>query len=326
MILTDKIYGTFSITDPAVVELVESPTFVRLKGIWQNGLPPRYLGKKIRSWTCTRYEHSVGVYLLLRKLGAGREEQIAGLLHDISHMAFSHAYDWIMEDYQKSDTHVQSQDKRHESYIKSTEIYGVLLKHKLDADKVIGHTKFPLLDRDLPELCADRIDYCLRELDADISKEIAGSLTVYKGDTIVFRNESLALKFARIFLDRNRNNWASYESASRFHILARTMRYAMGKGYISPSDFTGTDEEALRKIEPHKDDKYIMRNLEILLLPELPLDAKQTTAVIRFRYIDPLFWQNGKMMRVSEKYSEFAAEIENERKIFTAPISIFDGE
>ncbi len=325
MILTDKIYGTFSITDPAVVELIGAPSYQRMMGIWQNGLPPRYLGQKLRAWTCTRYDHSLGVYLLLRRLGASREEQVAGLLHDVSHMAFSHAYDWIMEDYQKSLEHVQSQDRRHGSYIKSTELYGILQKHNLDADKVIEHTKFELLDRELPELCADRIDYCLREIDTVVAKEIANSLTVYKNQ-IVFRDESLAIKFAKIFLDRNRNNWASYESASRFHILARTMRYAMGKGYISPSDFTGTDEDALSKIEPHKDDKYIMRNLEILLLPELPLDAKQTTAVIRFRYVDPLFWQNGKMMRVSEKYPEFAAEIENERKVFTAPINIFDGE
>lgn len=43
--------------------------------------------------------------LLLRKLGASLNEQIAGLLHDASHTAFSHTADWVLghketEDYQ----------------------------------------------------------------------------------------------------------------------------------------------------------------------------------------------------------------------------------
>ncbi len=45
--------------------------------------------------TVTRYEHSLGVYLLLRRLGAGPREQVAGLLHDVSHTAFSHAVDFV---------------------------------------------------------------------------------------------------------------------------------------------------------------------------------------------------------------------------------------
>lgn len=324
MVISDKIYGTFTITDPVVEELINAPSFQRLKGVWQNGLPPRYLGKKIREWTFTRYDHSLGVYLLLRRLGAGREEQIAGLLHDVSHMAFSHAYDWIMEDYEKSDKHVNSQDDRHEEYVKSTELYGILEKHEIAADKVVKHTKYELLDVDVPGLCADRIDYFLRELPTSDAKKFVASLTVYK-NVIVIRDEALAKEFAESFLSRNRENWAGYESASRFHLLARTMRHAIEKGYVSPDDFKKTDDFVLEKIEARKDDEFIKRNLEFLSMDTLPPDGPFTKARTKFRYVDPMFWRNGRLLRVSENYPSFAKDVEDERLKFLSPILVYNG-
>jgi HD superfamily phosphohydrolase len=324
MVITDKIYGTYNIKDPCIEDLINAPSFQRLKGVWQNGLPPRYLGKKIREWTFTRYDHSIGVYLLLRRLGASREEQIAGLLHDVSHMAFSHAYDWIMEDYEKSDKHVNSQDDRHEEYVKSTELFGILEKHKIAADKVVKHTKYELLDVEVPGLCADRIDYFLREVPTDVAKKYLSSLTVHK-NLIVIRDEAIAKEFAENFISRNRENWAGYESASRFHLLARTMRYAMEKGFVSPDDFRKTDDFVLEKIEARKDNEFIKRNLEILSMDSLPPEGPFTKARTKFRFVDPMFWRKGRLLRLSENYPSFAKEIEIEKVKYLAPIPVYNG-
>ncbi len=89
---TDRVYGEATIDDPEVLALIACPTFQRLKGIKQAG--PSAFAYPFK--TVTRFEHSLGVYLLLRRLGAGVREQIAGLLHDISHTAFSHAVDFII--------------------------------------------------------------------------------------------------------------------------------------------------------------------------------------------------------------------------------------
>lgn len=325
MILTDKIYGTFTLKDVLVEELTNSPSFQRLKGVYQNSLPPRYLGTTLREFTkaVTRFDHCIGVFLLLRKLGATYEEQIAGLLHDVSHMAFSHAYDWIMEDYQKSDDHVYSQDARHVDFVKSTDLYEILKKHNLDADKIIHHTDFKLLDSDVPELCADRIDYFLREFDKSEASQFISSLTVYKNQ-IIFREGRLALEFAKSFLARNRENWASYESASRFHILARTMRYAMKKGYVVSSDFVNTDDFVLSKIES-VDDEFIKSNLAILSMDTIPVLGKMAVARTKFRYVDPLFWRDGRIVRLSADNIDFAKMVDEQRKIYEVPISVFDG-
>ena len=114
MEIRDVIYGTFEIEEQVLVDLINSKPVQRLKTIEQQGLPEEYdifPGYK-------RYEHSVGVMLLLKKLKASIEEQITGLLHDVSHTAFSHVVDWVMGDRVKEDF----QDKVHQDIISNSEI------------------------------------------------------------------------------------------------------------------------------------------------------------------------------------------------------------
>lgn len=98
MIIKDKLYGTFEIYG-VLEEVINTDAIQRLKKIYQGG--PSVLMNK--NWDVTRYEHSVGTMLLIRILGGSVEEQIAGLIHDISHTAFSHVVDLVMgnndEDY-----------------------------------------------------------------------------------------------------------------------------------------------------------------------------------------------------------------------------------
>src|SRR5690348_1533614 len=88
----DRVYGDSEITDEGVLGLIGVPTFQRLRGVYQAG--PSAIAFSFKD--VTRFEHSLGVYLLLERLGASRKEQIAGLLHDISHTAFSHAVDFVV--------------------------------------------------------------------------------------------------------------------------------------------------------------------------------------------------------------------------------------
>src|SRR5436190_23051682 len=88
----DRVYGDVAIEEPGILDLIGSPTFERLKGVRQAG--PSALTFPFKN--VTRFEHSLGVFLLLRRLGADRREQVAGLLHDISHTAFSHAVDFVI--------------------------------------------------------------------------------------------------------------------------------------------------------------------------------------------------------------------------------------
>lgn len=81
---------------------IDTPEFNRLRRIKQLGLA-HYV---YPSATHTRFEHSIGVMFLAGKVAdvlgiSGREKdlvQLAGLLHDAGHVAFSHLMDYILEE------------------------------------------------------------------------------------------------------------------------------------------------------------------------------------------------------------------------------------
>lgn len=66
-----------------------------------------------------RYEHSIGVLALLQKANAPLNEQVAGLLHDISHTIFSHIADHLLY---KSNLEKSYQDTVHLKFLKTMHV------------------------------------------------------------------------------------------------------------------------------------------------------------------------------------------------------------
>src|SRR3989344_4642865 len=154
MVVSDRVYGQIQITHPLIKELINSSPVQRLKKVGQSGADNLIdLTRNI-----SRFEHSIGVWYLLQKYGANTEEQVAGLLHDTPHTAFSHVADMVFpnEDY-------TYHERFTEKVILDSEIPGILKKYGLSAKRILNKSKFHLLDAELPDLSADRIDYFLRD-------------------------------------------------------------------------------------------------------------------------------------------------------------------
>ena len=244
----DRVYGHVRIDDPEILGLIEGPTFQRLKGIRQAG--PSAIAFPFKS--VTRFEHSVGVYLLLRHLDAGRLEQVAGLLHDISHTAFSHAVDFL----------VTSEEQDHHESLKP------LLLHRPDVVAALDRMGFapeafyddsrhPLLERPLPWLCADRLDYFLRDGMAcqvvrrpDVAR-ILGAVEVVD-DTIVLNDPGVARLAVRLFEVMNRDWWASGVEAYIYNEFAEALREAFRRGVLSEDDLLSEDDKVLAKLDAAK--------------------------------------------------------------------------
>jgi len=156
MIYQDRVYGQIKIEKPLILELINHPLMQRLKGVNQSGYYEPFLSKESYS----RFEHSVGVYILLKKFDAPFREQVAGLIHDFSHSVFSHCIDYVLN--KGAEEKQNYQDNIFANYILSSDLPIIFKKYHLDIKFLLDEKNFPLKEKDLPDLCADRIDYTLR--------------------------------------------------------------------------------------------------------------------------------------------------------------------
>lgn len=305
MTIVDTVYSTCKIQSPVILDLINTAAFQRLKGISQFGLPDKYY--HVQGYS--RYDHSIGVFILLNKYGASAEEQVAGLLHDISHTAFSHLADWVFGYRVKEDY----QDNRHLSVLQQNEIVGILHKHGFSAEEVANYYNFALLEREIPDLCADRLDYALRELPQSVAQQCFPYLKVQNNE-FVFTTEQSALSFAENFLSRQIEHWSGYEAITRYVIFSDMLRNVLQDSTIVDEDLDETDDYVINKIKASGKRKYkdVLKLLEKKNLGFLKKASHPTKK--KFRYVDPKVFVNNKTVRLSEMNQSFSDQVKNARE------------
>lgn len=315
MNIEDRIYGDVEISEPVLLEIINNPRLQRLKDIDQAGyFEPHFPG----TWH-SRFEHSVGVCSLLKRYGAPIEEQIAGLIHDVSHSAFSHCIDYVLD--VGSEKEHNHQDNVFDDYVKRSDIPVILKKYNFNLDYILDDKNFSLKEKDLPDLCADRIDYSLRT--AQVFGEIESANYFLDNLTAenrkwIFKNFESAKKYAELFLKLNSDYYAGLPSAVMFRTVGDYLRYALSKGYISKTDLYTTDKIVLSKIEPyHKSDERLKllfdrMNNEIGFKNDPGnFDGE---VFCKSRVVDPLCRHNGEIKRVSQIEPSWSIILKEESK------------
>lgn len=164
----DTFYGTISSEtmseDEAtlIASLLNSSAVNRLKSINQYGPIQIVDSQGQNSEPFTRYDHSLGVFYLLRRFGAPFPEQISGLLHDLPHSAFSHVSDYLFSDHSAGDPDYH--DSRFITFVNKHGVADILSSHQLSPEAVDAKNNpaFTRLERALPDLAADRLDYIVQ--------------------------------------------------------------------------------------------------------------------------------------------------------------------
>ena len=308
-IILDKLYGRVEISEPVLIELLNSKPLLRLKGISQFGVPDQYFHKKNYS----RFEHSVGVMLVLRRLGASIEEQVAGLLHDVSHLTFSHVIDWVVDKGQNGSEDLQ--DEIFEEFISYGAIAEIFKRHDLSIERLLDEKNFPLLERKIPDLCADRIDYALKELQLSRAKSYLDNIMVYN-NKIVFIDLDAAINFSIDFLNLQTNHWGGYEAVTRYELFSRVLKRAIAEGIISKEDFYNNEGYIVHKLEQSKVEE-IKSTLALLKNRKLQKtgNAIGKKVVKKFRYVDPLVLINGKLEKISHLSINFTRILAKHKEI-----------
>ena len=309
MDIRDAIHGRQTINEPVLQELINTRLVQRLKHVNQAGA----LKYTTPHATVTRYEHSIGVMLLLRQLGASLKEQIAGLLHDTPHTAFSHVIDYALE-VNGHDYH----DQHYKRILQTSQVPRILEKHGYNYKEFLDLEQYTLLERPAPDLCADRIDYTLRDTQIIRRVDMTNYLeyfTTHNG-RVVMTNAHKASAFAQEYLASDKHIWANPREAAAYELLATALRQALKNNLITHEDLWLTDDELYAVLDRSQDEvieqalEQLNQNLRVRTSEE-PADFANKP---KLRYINPHVKTNDQITRASEHDKELLNAIREHRR------------
>lgn len=299
MRIEDNIYGEFEI-EGVLEELINTKVVQRLKNIHQGGAS--YLVN--HNWNVTRYEHSVGTMIFIKMIGGSIEEQIAGLLHDISHTAFSHVVDFALNK-SNEDYH----EEIFEKIVEASDIPKILTKYGYDyKDILYNEKKWTLLERSAPALCADRIDYTLRDMysygyiSLVAIKNFLDSLEVKDGE-IVINSINAAEWFVNTYykevIDFFLNPLGIYANDR----LSKAIKFALSLNEITLDDLLKDDNYVLNILKNSKNEEVIslIKSLNYDVKVVEDKDKYDIHQINKLRLIDPTVIIDGITSRASEK-------------------------
>lgn len=297
MNISDPIYGKYTV-DGLLKELILSSPVQRLKGVYQGGAS-YFVNEK---WNVTRYDHSIGVMLLIQKLGGSLEEQVAGLLHDVSHTAFSHVIDFVFEN-KEEDYHETIYDR----VIADSEIPRILNQYGFDYKSILlDHSKWTILEQPAPELCADRIDYTLRDMYqyGEITSE---EITVFlnhlrlRDGKIYLKSIAAAEWFVKTYYKEVIDFFMNPLNVYGYDMLAKTIKIALEKKIIDLDTLLLTDEEVMNLLRMAQDKEVhnLVNNIKRYVNvkeDKLTYDLHRKNKI---RLIDPSVLCDGQLIRAS---------------------------
>lgn len=295
--IKDYIYGEFEI-DNVLIELINCSAVQRLKNIHQVGAT--YLVNK--DLNVTRYEHSVGVMLLIKMLGGSLEEQIAGLLHDVSHTAFSHVIDFVLDN-NEEDYHEIIFDE----VVMNSEIPNILKRYGYNyKDMLMNEEKWTILERKAPRLCADRVDYTLRDMyrygytnksEVDL---FVKDMCIVNGE-IVVKSIDKANWFLDLYYKEVVDFFMSPLNAYAYDKLAKAIKLAINTKELHMKDILKTDTEVIEILKKSKNNDLL--NLVNSLNSDIKVRINENKYDIhikgKVRLIDPSVYINNKVFSLS---------------------------
>ncbi|MFA5075080.1 MAG: hypothetical protein WC436_03155 [Candidatus Babeliales bacterium] len=337
-IITIKtIYGDCSIKtntqDNVLLEIINSNIFQRLKYIHQYGIthfvrPDAVYIRPHNDYT--RYEHSICAMVIARLFGLPLEEQIATLIHDIKHTAFSHVGDIL---FKVEGTNLSYHDFNLEKFLVKHGIAAILERYYISINdilpEIIGYRS---LKKPTPMLCTDRIEYTIHGAyiagllnKEDIFQIISNLKYDHNQEIWYFENQEIALKFATASMDITEQNSGAAWNTIIYQIMSNILQKAIVSEIIFRKSikYKLFDNEIWNILNNCKDE-YIERSMFLLknhqnLYTEITTFNKDTTIISNIktvcRCVDPLILDNsGELKKLSELDQEFAIKFLNLKK------------
>lgn len=317
--VVDTIFGSIESNSLLISDLLHSNALHRLKFIDQGG-PCVYFN---HAFPFNRYAHSLGVWALLHRFHCTESEQVAGLLHDASHTAFSHLADVVFDEYGQEHAY---QDVHHLDLLARTDIVSILNQHNFllsDADPECA--SYICLEKALPDMCADRIEYNIHtglvyhRLSAQDVQRLVDDLR-FDGSSWYFKTIDSAIILGSLSLDFTKDIWGAPWNMVMYDHFKDAIKRAMDIHLMTQDDFLlGTDQIIMDRLRAC-DDEIIQKKMDLCSR------VKSTFSLVgchdrfdaffkpKFRGMDPLVEHQGQLHRLSflsasfkEKYDSVQA-------------------
>jgi HD superfamily phosphohydrolase len=169
----------------------------------------------------------------------------------------------------------------------------------------VDDSVYPLLEQPLPSLCADRVDYFLRdgiacgEIGQPFVNTFLRQLVVVDGK-IAMADMGLARTAVDLFARMNAHWWASDSEAFIYNRFADVLRQAMESGVIGHADLLTSDDEVIDRIEATGDTALRKSLQAIRSFCPSDLGGFVPKVIPKHRWIDPPVWKHGKVQPFSE--------------------------
>ena len=299
---------------PAILsDCAETPCMQRLKAVGMNcGCEYtaflRFAGLKPYS----RFDHSLGVALIVWHFTHDGQQAVAGLLHDVASPVFAHVVDFLRGDYLVQ----ESIEDGTRAIIEGDEtLQRILSAHGIKTDGVCDYHIYPIADNDSPRLSADRLEYTLGNLlnyrirTPDEVKAYYADLSVGTNEDgvpeLVFSDARRAEDFALASLECSKI-YVSDEDRYAMQMLSELLRDAIRGGVLTEADLLTTEPEVIAKLLRNGRTAAAWRRYRAYHLtrrvetPEVEGERRRIPA--KKRYIDPLIAGVGRVSAHSEAF------------------------
>lgn len=301
-----------------LIKAANTPSLGRLKGIGMScGCEYTSFARFQNCPSYNRFDHSMGVALIIWHFTKNIQQSFAGLLHDIATPVFSHVVDFLYKDHLKQE---YTESNTRNIILSDEKLLSVLEKYGFLAEDVDDYHKFSIADNDAPQLSADRLEYTLGNLihygirDKKIVASYYENIIVGNNEKgaleIMFKDDKIAGAFARDAILCARV-YTCDEDRYAMQKLANILHSALCDGVICQSDLYKTETYLIQKLKANEKYKKLWQTYrsysKVISSKTKPAGDEWLFVNAKKRYIDPLVLEKGRTSLLS---SEFKKELD----------------
>ena len=258
----------------------------------------------------SRFDHSVGVGLIVWHFTQDKRQTVAALLHDIATPVFAHVIDFMNGDHERQ----ESTESRTTEFIDlSEELQTCLASLGLTTDDVDDYHRFPIADNDTPRLSADRLEYSLgniinykvdsREKVEEWYNGLVVGLNEEGVEELMFRNYDVAKAFGMATLQTSRIYVADQDRYS-MQMLALLVRRHIQRGILTIDDlYTGESSVIGKLMDDDEARTEWLRYRALHTMSPVGNPYSEPVAIpAKKRHIDPYVQGQGRLSSLSRSF------------------------